>query len=546
MKKLSLLLSVFALFAALAMPAYAEKVEVTKEEAITAEAKRIYYGSLYSAGRSSFAGYCGLMVSHQLWHMNINESLIVNDGNRHFDYYKDKKVSSGGYYITAYPATEYTLKDALNAITLNGRRDAYNLLVGFQWTNTEAGHRYGHACVINAILDGTVYFVESFYTSIGGREGNIIKCSIEEFAAYFDDWTVFEGIINFGTGQYADACTTYDTDLLVRTRFETTLRSQPCLVGENACVSLRTASAGELLRVTGVCIDPATNMQYYRVEDGEGTAYVSVGTTGVVQCLGEFLTLSKAKIPTHVKTGKSFSVSGEVSAGSLPVSAVEIVVTDRDDKVVLRHREKQETYSPNISVLNGELATQPLKSGIYKVQIYASAACKYISGGVLETQPAGKLLYEQLLLVGERPANLENWKDLLQPEETVKDGWILQDGAWYCYREGEPLTGWVQEFGVLYYMDETGKATTGWAEVEGAKRYFSSTGALCTGWLTTEEGRMYLPETGGMAAGWQIIDNCKYFFDDNRLLVTGGVLKDGKNRYEIQPDGRAVRLIEEK
>ena len=546
MKKLSLLLVLVALFAALAGTVHAEKVEVTKEEAVIAEARRVYYGSLYSAGRSSFAGYCGLMVSHQLWHMGINESLIVNDGNRHFDYYKDKKVSTGGYYIRAYPATEYTLKDALNAVTLGGRRDAYNLLVGFQWTNTEAGHRYGHACMINAILDGTVYFVESFYTSIGGREGNVLTCSIDEFADFFDDWTVFEGIIDFGTGQYADACITYDTDMFVRARFDTTLRSQPCLVGENSCVSLRTPAAGELLRVSGVCVDPETDMQYYRVEDGADTGYICAGAASVVQCVGDALTLSNAQIPTFVKAGKSLSVSGKVTAENIAVGGVEIVITDSEEKVALRHRETQEGYALNISLLNGRLAEEKLPSGIYKVQIYASAACKYVDGGAVETQPAGKLLYEQLMLVGMQPINLENWKDRLTPAETTEDGWVLKDGAWYCYRNGQPRTGWVQEFGVLYYLDETGKAATGWTEVEGAKRYFTSTGALYTGWLVNAGGKQYLLENGGVAAGWQIIDNSKYFFDDNALLVTEGVLTDGEIRYEIQADGRAVKQKEEK
>lgn len=543
MKKLSLLLVLFALFAALAGTAYAEEAELTKQQAVIKEARRVYYYSLSSAQRESFAGFCGLMTSHQLYHMDINTSVIANDGNRQFDYYKDMEITSGGHYIKAYPATEYTLKDALNAITRNGTKDAYNLLVGFQWTNTDAGHRYGHACIINAILDGTVYFVESFYTSIGGREGNVLQCSIDEFAKFFDDWTVFEGIIDFGTGQYADACETYGTDIYVRTRFESNLRSQPCLVGENDCAVLRDLAPGELLRVSAVCVDPETDMYYYRVEDGERTGYISAGAVSVTRCNGETVSISDVQIPAFVKTGKSLSVFGTVTAGDSDVGSVRVVISNAKGNVVHQARYTQDSFQQNISILNGQLAEKTLPAGFYRVEVYASAACKYVDGVEVETLYAPQKIHTQVLQVGEHPINARVLADLPEPEQTtVPDGWVLENGSWYCYRQGEPCTGWVQELGVRYYLDETGKATTGWAEIDGVKRYFSSTGALCTGWLTTKDGKLYLQEGGGVAVDWQMIGNAKYFFDENGLLVTEGVLTDGDISYEIQPDGRAVKI----
>ena len=388
--------------------------------------------------------------------------------------------------------------------------------------------------------------MESFYTSIGGREGNVLKCSIEEFAAFFDDWTVFEGIIDFGTGQYADACEIYDTDLLVRTRFETTVRSQPCLAGENGCATLRTAGAGELLQVSGVCIDPETDMQYYRVEDGETTGYISAGAASVTQSMADSLTLSAVNIPAYVKTGEALSLSGKVIAADVPAGGAEIVVTDAENKVVLRQRENQESYELGLSLLNGKLAGEILPSGIYKVQLYATAACKYVNGGVIETKPAKKLLHQQLVLIGQRPIqSLESWKYMLTQDAPADDGWVRKDGAWHCYEEGKPCVGWQQTLGVTYYLEETGKAASGWTEVDGVSWYFSPTGALCTGWLTTPEGKIYLQEAGGGTIGWQTIDGGKYFFDDSMLLVTEGVMTDGKTRYEIQPDGRAVKLKEE-
>jgi hypothetical protein len=56
--------------------------------------------------------------------------------------------------VKAYPASQYTLLDALNTITRNGTLDVYNILVGFQRTNTQLGSIYGHALLIHGIIDG--------------------------------------------------------------------------------------------------------------------------------------------------------------------------------------------------------------------------------------------------------------------------------------------------------------------------------------------------------------------------------------------------------
>lgn len=539
-RALAILLSFLLLIGALPGIASAETAEsegLTKEQAVVKEARRVYYYSLSSAQKKSFAGFCGLMTSHQLWHMGINDWLEVYDGNRQFDAYAAKEQTTGGYYITDYPATDYTLEQALNAITRNGTRDAYNMLVGFQWTNTPAGGRYGHACVINAILDGKVYFVESFYTSLGGPEGNVVICTIPEFAELFGDWTVFEGVIHFGNKEYADSCQSYGTDVFVRTRFDSNLRSQPSLLTENDCTRLRSLSAGEMLHATAVVKNPRGEL-YYRIDEDGQTGYVIANAVSVIRLNGEDLSLTGASIPTTTKPGADCNIGGTVTAVNSNVSEIEVTLTDAQGNVALQKTLQNSGNTCDISALNQELSFNTLETGTYTLTLCSKAACVVAKGTGLVTQYAKQILLEQQLQVGDTEEKPEVVTEA--PEAEVRDGWLWKKGTWYFYKNGRACTGWIRDLGVDYYLNEDGSVTTGWMDIDGWRYYFSPTGAMCIGWLTTPDGTVFRTDDGLQAMGWQEIEGKRYYFDEYGFLVTKGTVMDGQREYEIQPDGHAI------
>ena len=274
MRKICIFLCAVLLLVTLAGPARAADPQLVPNDALSREAHDLYLRCVRSAGMGSFHGYCGLMVSHQLWNLGINESLQIYDGNRQYDAYKDLKFTTGGYRVKAYDAGEYTLEQAINAITNGGQKSVRNVLLGFQWTSTSAGATYGHACLINAIEDGVVYFTESFDHAMGRMEGQTITCTIPELVKFFGDWTVLEGVIHFDEPQYADSCDTAPADTYLQLRFDSMLRSQPCLVGENDCWSVRTLSAGEILRATATYENEDGDL-FYCVEEAEEACYVS-------------------------------------------------------------------------------------------------------------------------------------------------------------------------------------------------------------------------------------------------------------------------------
>lgn len=400
-KIVSFIVCLCLLAGVLCCPVRAEEEPLSLREQVVEQAKSSYYRSLYSAQKESFAGYCGLMTSHQLYNLKINTWCITNDGKNQFDYYKDLEVTTGGYYPTPYGADQYTLEQALNTLSRYGKKDVFNILVGFQWTNTEAGAKYGHAVFINAILDGMVYFVESFDCSLNTfhPEGSVIVCSISDFVGYFSARTMFDGIIHFGTGSYSDSCDTLGTNVTVVARFASQLRSQPCLVGQNDCVSVRSVAAGERLRATGILTDKL-GQQFYRIQEGDTPCYIAASAVCAVGVGPEDLMLEDLYLPEFLPGQMRRNISGAVVAQNGAVGAVEVLVTDENGQPVLRERAEASGCRWEIGCLNESLCFDLLEPGIYTVEIYADSAAPALVGGQIQVQYSRTRLWEQKMLIG--------------------------------------------------------------------------------------------------------------------------------------------------
>lgn len=194
MKKriLSLVLAVLMIATLLPVSASADKSasEIKQQIIDTYATAKAQFGN-------KFDGYCGAYVGYQLKILGINTAVEGGNGCDQFDHYKNKSKSSGGYPITAYPASNYSLASALNAISENGSKSVYNILVGFQVGYQ--GNVYGHVMFIHAIIGGNVYYSDN-YTINGNPEGTPIVKSISAFSsAYTNSYPQLDGVIYFGT-----------------------------------------------------------------------------------------------------------------------------------------------------------------------------------------------------------------------------------------------------------------------------------------------------------------------------------------------------------
>ena len=172
--------------------------DCTGEKELIEQIRSTYKKAKKSARVKSFKGKCGKYVNRQLVVLGINTKYIGCNGNRAFDVYKNKEMTSGGCKVTAYPAKKYSLKEALTAIAAKDPH-ARNILVGFEKGTSKAGRRYGHVMFIHGIENGMVFFSDSYAQTVDGKrykEGEPIVCSIETFAMLYKKYKL-DGVIHF-------------------------------------------------------------------------------------------------------------------------------------------------------------------------------------------------------------------------------------------------------------------------------------------------------------------------------------------------------------
>ena len=78
--------------------------------------------------------------------------------------------------------------------------------------------------------------------------------------------------------------------------------------------------------------------------------------------------------------------------------------------------------------------------------------------------------------------------------------------------EGWMKTGWFNEYGNWYYLDDSGAMKTGWCLISGSWYYLNTSGVMQTGLQTIEGKQYYLADSGAMQTGWHNIGDDTYFF----------------------------------
>ncbi len=73
-------------------------------------------------------------------------------------------------------------------------------------------------------------------------------------------------------------------------------------------------------------------------------------------------------------------------------------------------------------------------------------------------------------------------------------------------------TGWFNEYGNWYYLDDSGAMKTGWCLISGSWYYLNTSGVMQTGLQTIEGKQYYLADSGAMQTGWHNIGDDTYFF----------------------------------
>ena len=509
MKKfIAILLTICLLVLALPVTAGAQS---SQHNALVSQINRCYYNTCSAMGVTSLDNMCGNFVGYQLYYLDITRNVQSYNGSQFYDQYSQIETTSGGFNVKCYSASRYTIEQALNAITRNGTKNAYNVMLCFDWTTT--GGSFGHVMLIHAIINGIVYAVDNFETSVAGREGNPIVAPISQFVREYEGWSVFEGAVEFGTREFSYSCPSYATDMFIRATEDTALLSQPAPEGSNESKIVRTVVPGERLAVTALVVGQ-DKVNYYCVWEGGKNYYIPGSVSQPILLNTEGLGTQGFTFASTQQVGDKGVLSGEIySTGGL-ICKVELLVSNQAGRVVWRGVHNDARVDHDLADLNVDFSG--LARGVYSVKLYATLWNYYDDDGRVNRQNQRLLVLEDTLLVGdvqppERTANTGS--------TTVKHNWIYEDSTWRCYRNGEPRTGWYCYDGVDYYLKEDGSVTTGWATINGEERFFSETGAMRTGWLVEADGDVrYMLFNGVSAKGWREIDGTNYYFDDNGIL----------------------------
>lgn len=566
LRVISLLLAIVLTVLLIPTPASAAE---TKASAIQAQIRDTYRTALRRTGRHSFNGYCGTMVNWQTYLLGIDQRVYGCDGKNEYDLYRDMGTTTGGYRVECYPASQYTLRAALNTITDNGTRDAYNILVGFQRTNTRDGSIYGHALLIHGILDGVVYFAECYSASIGGQywaEGTPIAVSIDTFCDYYDRWTVFDGIACFGLKTYADLCTEYAADMYAMAGEKLPVYGEP--YDEDVSEPELTGTfltAGQVVKVTGLLVTPK-GANWYRVEETGGVGYVQAEKLDHMANCWEDLLLTELKVPASLRKGAGFALRGSLTARNCRIQRVLVSVYDTEAETPVLTG-GLEPNSKSVSLSDGRLdramTFRKLDAGVYRLEILADVESYVLEDG----EPVARLqtltVWNSLLQIvtgwdsyavvtfdaGEGKAELDQTviaagQAIGSLPSAARSGWELT--GWALDPEGtKPVTAETVIDGntTLYAQWRKGAVTgSGWINTGNGWQYYSD-GAPVSGWVECAGLQFYQLENGAFATGWLTVGNAGYYFDSAGIHRTGWQEINGERCYVCTAREQSAALL---
>lgn len=539
----------------------------TEEERILQQITTLYKKALKKSGLYSFHGWCGAMVDWQVLLLGITAKMEGNNGKDEFDHFKNEDYSSGGYRINAYSAKQYDLAEALNAITDNGTEDAYNILVGFQRTNTTAGRKYGHVVFIHAILNGKVYFSESFSTRFAGTyydEGEPIVCTIKEFAKYYNSWTTLDGVIHFGLKTYMDECQFLPAYLYATVTQETQMYTAPCVPGvDERSLPVRMLQSGERVSVTGMYCN--TEGEYwYQVEDAE-VGYIRADHTQVQSMRYDDVSVTGVKAPTELREGNIFNLRGKINSIYSHIYSVRAQVFSVSEDGMTHMMTTTDTVTDNAyslynSAVSNRLPFRLLDVGAYHYELAAVIGNNYYADGGLQTEwKTVKLWLTDFQVVSQKGDTVsvtydacggttelnaaelkqgqtlntlpvatregytfDGWFTAPEGGEIVEDDYIVSsDITLYAHwTEAKNITGWYSEGGRAYYVVD-GERIEGFFQVDGITYHQNAEGFVDIGWTEVDGMLCYFHANGAMVTGWLELDGVTCFFGTDGTATIG-------------------------
>ncbi len=171
-------MSALMVFAAYGMCVSASTIDEDLLDSIT----ETYSAALKEAGVSSFHGNCNLATAYQLKVMGIykNQLDCSERGNLWYSYFQNVSTTSGGYTVTTIGGA-----DCLKTLINTYGDEIYNVVYSLGTGGTSGT---AHVLYIRAIIDGYVYFSDSFACTYDGTyyaEGQGTALTVDKFISAY-------------------------------------------------------------------------------------------------------------------------------------------------------------------------------------------------------------------------------------------------------------------------------------------------------------------------------------------------------------------------
>ncbi len=559
---LSLALAILLLVCVLPQKSSANDLQIKE---IRNQITSTYKTAKRRSGYSTFKGHCASLVNWQMYLLGITTEKISSNGNQEYDYFVKRAQTSGGYTVRAYPASRYNMKEALNAASENGTRDAFNMIVCFQSTTSALGRLYGHALFVHAIIDGIVYYSENTGVTVGGTyypEGSAIAVTIDEFCRYYERWIYYEGLIFFGSKTYADECPNYSSNLYAGLTEETAMYSEPCTTEVDPRSLYRyQLPAGERVHVVGL-YENAEGEYWYQL-NGSHEGFIPADAAQVLALDYSDVVAVDIESPSNLRAGTRFSLKGNIASTHNRIYTVRAQIYD------LTGEESNQLYSVTAmvdgldydlrnSTLSNKLLFRKLSAGTYLYSLAAIVGNYYYANGAVQLEwKTVQLWSSQFNVVTSRGDSLNvsfignGGSTTLDRMELAADSSISRLPS--ALRPGYTFIGWftrpvvgeqvteLTEFSqntTLYAHWALDTQTDGWL-LDGSTWRFVQDGTTQEGFVETDGRTYYVDANGVPVTGWKEMDNKNYYFNPLGIMQTGRISVDGTS-FLLGEDGAAL------
>ena len=134
--------------------------------------------------------------------------------------------------------------------------------------------------------------------------------------------------------------------------------------------------------------------------------------------------------------------------------------------------------------------------------------------------------------------DISSLKEVTADTKLTIGGWIQENNQWVMYRGDEKVTGWFNQDGTWYYLDQSGYMQKWWIKDKGEWYFLNGSGAMETGWLLDHDKWYYLESSGAMKASqWFEVDGKWYYVNDSGELLVNTTTPDG---YKVNANGEWV------